>query len=167
MTTQLDQLPEAQEGEEIEKVASGLHGVIGSLLNWHLSAYVYPGNLGYVFNSNTSFKVVGEPPTRQPDVAFVALERMSTPPDEDVPFAPDLAVEVVSKNDTAYGIEQKVSQYLQSEVRLIWVIYPVSRTVAIYRPASGLTPQIVNVSGDLDGEDVLPGFKVAVKDLFK
>ncbi len=157
---------EAEAGQQSGKVASGLHGVIGMRLGWQLSAYVYPNNLGWVFNSTTNFAMLGQPSSRQPDVAFVALERLAEPPDEEVPFAPDLAAEVVSKNDTAYEIEKKVIQYQQSGVKLIWVIYPLSKTVAVYRLSSQLTPEILDTRAELDGEQVVRGFKLRVSNLF-
>jgi len=149
------------------EVTSGLHGETGSIINWQLAAYVYPRKLGRVFNSTTTFRVEGIPPKRQPDVSFVTLERMPTPIDDEVPFAPDFVVEIVSRNDTAYEIREKVAQYQKSGVRLIWVVYPVSKTVEIYHLDRGLLPQVLSVVDALVGEDVVPGFKLKVSDFFE
>ena len=51
-------------------------------------------------------------------------------------------------------------------MRLIWVIHPFSQTVAVYKLATGLIPQIIGPEGELDGAEVIPGFKLAVKALF-
>jgi Uma2 family endonuclease len=96
---------------------------------------------------------------RGPDVSFVAAGRL-TPAAQPKPFpelAPDLAVEVVSPGDRPREVLDKVGEYLQAGVRLVWVIDPQARRATAYR---GLTAvHTVDDSGDLDGTDVLPGFR--------
>ncbi len=79
---------------------------------------------------------------------------------------PDLAVEVVSKNNPIYEVEQKIAHYRQVGVELVWVICPFSKTVQVYRLATGLTQEIYDLSRELTGEAVVPGFKLAVSKLF-
>ena len=81
-------------------------------------------------------------------------------------FAPDLAVEIVSESDIVFEIEAKLAQYIQSGVKLIWIIYPVRRLVEVYRPETGLIPEIKSGGDELDGLAVIPGFKLPVKSLF-
>jgi Uma2 family endonuclease len=76
-------------------------------------------------------------------------------------------VEVVSKNDTDYEIEERVIQYQQSNVGLVWIIHPVSQTVAVYRLESGVRAQILYGEDELSGEKVLPGFSLTVKNIFE
>src|SRR5207245_2261491 len=78
--------------------------------------------------------------------------------------APDLVAEVVSPGDTFYEINQKVNEYLAAGVRLIWVVNTQAREVIIFRPAG--SPGSVKEGGELDGEDVIPGFRLALKTLF-
>ncbi len=153
--------------EEPHKMASGLHGAISMLLGSYLVQHVRPNKLGHVLDSSTTFNFKDGQPKRQPDVSFVSLAKMAEPLDEELTFAPDLAVEVVSRNDALYEVEQKVMQYQRAGVGLIWVIRPFSRIVEIYHLATGLVPQIVSLTGELDGEAVLPGFKLPVKALFE
>lgn len=169
MTIQLDEKMLAIETEEgdSKKMASGLHSVISGRVFRHLSNFVEDQKPGYVMESSATYDFKDGLPKRQPDVSFAPLSKMPTPIDDDLTFAPDLVVEVVSKNDTDYEIERKVSHYQQVGVRLIWVVHPVSQTVGGYSLANGLVPQIISVIGELDGEDVLPGFKLAVKVLFE
>jgi Uma2 family endonuclease len=102
---------------------------------------------------------------RAPDVGFVAKERLTGPiPDKYFPFAPDLAVEVVSPSDTAQDIREKVLDFLKAGTRLVWVVYPESKTVDVYRP-DGV--QVVEINGTLDGGDVLPGFRLALRAVFE
>ncbi len=158
---------ETQTEEESEKVASGLQGVIGMNLGAPMAIYARSNKLGHVLNSSTTYNFNDGLPRREPDVSFVSLEKMPLPLDEELTFAPELVVEVVSKTDYIYETEKKVQQYQRAGVRLVWVVYPVSQIVSVYHLATGLTPQAVNISGELDGEDVLPGFKIAVKVLFE
>ncbi len=156
----------ANEGEELEE-ASGLHGVIASRVNGFIFIYLQQNPIGNVLESSTTYNFNDNLPKRAPDVSFVTLEKMPVPLDEELNFAPDLTVEVVSKNDKTYEIEAKIQHYQQAGVRLIWIIYPVSRKVEVYHRESGLIEQVFSVAQELDGEDLLPGFKLAVSKIFK
>lgn len=103
---------------------------------------------------------------RKPDVAFVRFGRF---PDEQLPpghahLAPDLAAEVVSPNDLYEDVIEKIEEYLRAGVRLVWVISPHNHTVHVYR-ANG-SVQVLHDNDDLDGEEVVPGFRCPVRDLY-
>ena len=90
-------------------------------------------------------------------------------PDEQLPpghahLAPDLAAEVVSPNDTYEEVDEKIEEYLRTGVRLVWVISPHNHTIRVYR-ANGSSHSL-RENDELDGEDVLPGFRCPVRDLF-
>lgn len=159
-------LQELAEGEEVEKMASLEHGRLGVLLSYYLVAHTYPLQLGEVFDSQTTFKMLGIPPFRQPDVSFVVRERLPANLRVKADFAPDLAVEIVSESDIIYELEAKIAQYLQSGVKLVWIIYPVRRLVEVYQPETGLIPEIKSGTDELDGLDVISGFKLPVNALF-
>ncbi len=170
MTAQLDQATlenEVQPEEETKKMVSVLHGVISMRLGSRLAIYVEDHQLGFVPDASTTYNFNDGQRKRQPDVSFIACAKMPTPIEEESQVAPDLAVEVVSKNDTVYEVQAKVLQYQQAGVRLVWVLYPPSETISIYRLATGLISQTIGVNDELDGEDVIPGFKLLVKPLFK
>lgn len=152
---------------ESEVMASLEHGAIGSRLNRYLDTYVADNKLGRVFMAQTTFRFKGTLVTRFPDITFLTAARLPASLRIEADFAPDLAVEVVSKNDTDFEIEERVIQYQQSGVRLIWVIHPVSQTITVYRLTSGVKAQFLADSDELSGEDVIPGFKVAVQKLFE
>ncbi len=136
------------------------------MLSYYLVAHIFPLQLGEVFDSQTTFKMLGAPPYRQPDVSFVTKERLPGNLRIKADFAPDLAVEIVSESDIVFEIEAKLAQYIQSGVKLIWIIYPVRRLVEVYRPETGLIPEIKSGGDELDGLAVIPGFKLPVKSLF-
>lgn len=164
MTTQITDLQLEQPGEELQEVASGLHGEVGALVIGALVSYVYAHDLGRVFTAQTTFKVSGAPPNRQPDAAFVSAERMPEIVDEDVPYAPDLAVEVISRTDDWSELVNKAENYLKNGVRMVWIIDPYGKGAFIHRP--GRPVRLLNLTDELDGEEVLPGFKMPVKALF-
>jgi Uma2 family endonuclease len=77
---------------------------------------------------------------------------------------PDLAVEVVSPNDRAEEIEIKVGEYLRAGVQLVWIVHPETQTVQISRPDG--SSQRLGASDELSGENILPGFRCLVGELF-
>ena len=107
----LDQEVVDEQTGEIEKMASLEHGAIGALLGGYLSQDVYPNKLGLVCDAQTAFTLVGKPPTRQPDVAFIARARLPKNITLQGRRCPDLAIEVVSENDKISETEAKVWQY--------------------------------------------------------
>lgn len=78
---------------------------------------------------------------------------------------PILAVEILSPNDTQQEINDKLDEYLDAGVKLVWIIDPRRRTVTVHRP--GARPKMVNEDEELTGEPNLPGFRVAVARLFE
>ena len=160
MTTEIEL--QAEEGLDL---ASLEHGKIGMRLGRYLDIYVDEHKLGLVFNAQTTFRMVGMPPTRYPDLSFVSTERLPSDLRVEANFAPDLAVEILSKSDTQFDVEEKVLQYLQSGVRLVWVVRPVVQAVDVYRSGAHY-PDIIGIDGELDGEEVIPGFKLKVSALF-
>ncbi len=150
--------------EESQEAAGGIPGEVGSLLNWRLAEYVYTNKLGRVFNAQTDFEIKGIG-RRQPDVAFVSLERLPVNVRDTVPLSPDLAVKVVSKTDDFYDLDDKVDEYLKGGVRLVWVVRPIRKVIEVYRQDDPKM-QVRTIDDELDGEDVIPGFKLKVSALF-
>ncbi len=70
----------------------------------------------------------------------------------------------MSPTDTAKDLREKVELYLRYGTSLVWVVYPDSRLVDVHR--SGHPAVSFDIDGELDGGDVLPGFKLPVKDIF-
>ena len=103
---------------------------------------------------------------RAPDVAFVRQDRVP-PRDERHKFAelaPDLAVEVISPNDKVAQIGEKITDYIAASVRLIWVVYPATKSVVEHRPNT--LSKTFGLEDELEGYDVLPGFTCQVAQLF-
>ncbi len=154
------------DGEPVEVTPSaGRPGWIAGQITYLLEAHVRSAGLGWVFPSEVGFVLFEDRAiVRSPDVAFVRRDRLAEPPDTFVPLAPDFAVEVLSPTDRHPDALAKVAMYLQAGVRLVWLIDPARRTVTVFHPGYTITTH--TDSDSLDGGDVLPGFSVAVSDIF-
>lgn len=125
--------------------------------------------LGWPLPEGTTYQCFpGDPAkVRRADVSFFRLGRISAEQalaEGHVRIAPDLAVEVISPNDVLYDVHAKVAEFLSAGVRLVWVVNPQTRWVEVHR-AEG-TGTILRENDELDGEQVLPGFRCRVGDLF-
>ena len=106
---------------------------------------------------------------RRPDLAYVSAGRWAT--DRPVSLledawdvVPDLAVEVVSPTDRVTDLTDKVQEYFQAGVRLVWVVHPIQRVIHVHEAWDRI--RVVTESGSLDGGEVLPGFRRAIDRLF-
>jgi len=101
---------------------------------------------------------------RQPDLSVLSKKRFDTTKRGYCTGAPELAIEVISPSDDEDEIKLKIAQYLQYGTIEVWVLYPTTRQVQVFRADGGST--VLNASDTLDGGPVLPGFSIAVSDLF-
>jgi Uma2 family endonuclease len=147
--------------------AGSEHGAVIMNIGTPLDQFVKAHGLGVVFGAETGFKIASDPDTvRAPDLAFVRRERI---PEEGIPRgfwpgAPDLAVEVVSPGDTYTEVEEKVHDWLNAGTRMVLVLNPRTRTVAVYTSHTDVVR--LTESDTLDGGEVLPGFTCRVAELF-
>jgi len=156
-------------GELIRLAAATFkHGESADEFHFSLGLFVRRHGSGRVYSAETGFLLSHDPLTIVcPDVAFVLAERI--PPDDAddgyFPGPPDLAVEIRSPSETGPGVVRKVDAYLDGGTVLVWYADPPRRVVVVHR--AGRAP-ITRGDGDtLDGEDVLPGFQLAVSDVFR
>jgi Uma2 family endonuclease len=101
------------------------------------------------------------------DVAYVSADlRAKTPKGRKlIEGVPVLAVEILSPSDVHADVTEKVQEYLDVGVRLVWVVDPDFETVAVYR--SDAEPVSFNRQQELTAEPYLPGFRVRVAELFE
>ena len=141
------------------------HGAIALALGAELYAYVKANKLGVVYAAETGFKLESNPDTvLAPDVSFVARERVGQISKKYREGAPDLAVEVISPNERRSKIEKKVGQWLQLGARVVWIVNPETKSVTVYRPDGSVN--VLSESEELTGDDVVPGFKISVSEIF-
>ncbi len=123
-------------------------------LGWVLSAsYIGPGG------------AQAPPPTlRRQDISFVSFTRSPRNEPPPVRAAPDLAIDAPGPDALYEEVNGWIEEYIRAGVRLVWVISPQNHTVRVYR-ADGSGANL-REDDELDGEDVLPGFRCPVRDLF-
>ncbi|GAB4185041.1 MAG: Uma2 family endonuclease [Coleofasciculaceae cyanobacterium] len=132
----------------------------------YLLAWVESHDLGEVFSSSCGFKLANSA-VRSPDAAFVAKGRLpegwDEGEDEFLNLAPDFAIEIRSKSDSLETLKAKMEEYIANGVRLGWLIDRKNRQALVYR-ADGTITQYPDTA-TLSGEDVVPGFELALKKL--
>ena len=155
---------ELVDGEVVMSPAGSRHGAVCARLITRLGPFIEQRRLGYLFDSSTGFRMPNGN-VRLPDVAFVARGRFEggKVPEGFSPVAPDLAVEVLSPDDRPRHVLDKVGEYLDAGVPLVWVVDPKTRTATVYRSLTNV--RMVVEDGDLDGEDILPGFRCPLADI--
>jgi Uma2 family endonuclease len=157
-------LVERHMGLESSSVAARILFLIALFLKDH--------PLGHLFESEASYQCFPHAPkqVRRADVSFIRAGRFEGDrlPKGHCRIAPDLVIEVVSPGDLAYEVEEKVNEYLQAGVPLIWVVYPPTRTVKVYRQPSSALGKASEFSADetVTGEEVLPGLSSRVSEFF-
>jgi Uma2 family endonuclease len=159
---------ELVEGEVIAMPPAGVeHDQLAGEIYSLVRAFVRANRLGRVFSGSGGFRLFDHPDTvRAPDVAFVSRDRAFDAHERGYfRGAPDLAVEIVSPSESAQEIRLKVDQYLRAGARLVWVVYPRTRSVTVFR-ADGTVSELRDDDTHA-GEDVLPGFSCPVAALFE
>jgi Uma2 family endonuclease len=153
-------------GQVVREPPAGFdHGDIAIGIGSLLRRFVDENALGAVVGTDSGFVLFDDPPTvRAPDVAFVREDRLDFDRTRFAPLAPDLAVEVLSPSNTMSEIHDKVLDYLGAGSAHVWVVDPYSRTVTTYRSRDEI--RLIAADGEIDGGDVLPGFRCKVSELF-
>ncbi len=143
-----------------------LHAWIIMTLGRLIANFVAEFDLGYVFADSVQYDLPNGD-SFIPDVSFVSKQRYPTLPDR-FEAAPDLAVEVASPSNSERGLLDKVESYLESGTHRVWVLYPEARLIDVFRltPDGSLLKHKYTLSGMIDGDDILPGFTLAVREVF-
>jgi Uma2 family endonuclease len=143
------------------------HGEEAVIFVVSLGAYVRARRLGRVYTNEPGFILETRPDTvRAPDVAFLTYDKLpgGRSPRGFHRGVPDLAVEVISPNDRYSEVAEKIAEWLAHGVRLLFAVDPRRQTVEVHRP--GQPTRTLGMDDVLDGEDVVPGWTLAVRDLF-
>jgi Uma2 family endonuclease len=162
-------LYELVEGQLVERTMSKLSSYVAGKIYSRLDAHCVAHQLGWVFPEGTTYQCFPGAPekVRKADTSFIGRDRMSVEEfleEGHTTIAPDLAVEVLSPNDLVYEVDAKVKEYLGAGTRLVWLVNPEARTVTVRRRQGIGT--VLDENDELDGEDVIPGFRCRVGDLF-
>lgn len=142
---------------------------IAGLMLTALNIFVIPRRLGRVTGADGVYKFLGAETGLVPDVGYYGAARRGLIVDrrKPIPFAPELAVEVASPDQTSDAMAAKARTYLAGGTRLVWVVWPNRTTVDVWQPGRLSGPAVTLGLGDmLDGENVVPGFSFPVTDVF-
>jgi Uma2 family endonuclease len=161
---------EVVEGVLVRMAGSGDKATrLGARLSARLLTYVEAHRLGAVTGADGVYKFPGAETGLVPDLGFYSVEHLPQIADENkpIPFAPDLAVEVVSPDQSAAAMAAKARRYLRAGTHLVWVVWPQSAHIDVWRSDVLTGPvRILGISDALDGEDLIPGFSASVSELF-
>ena len=151
------------DGEIIEMVSNSESSTIGNLISAYITLFARQHHLGFVTGSDGGYRVNGQ--DLMPDVGFIGAAKQSTRPIHTwIPNAPDLVVEVLSPTDPATAVFRKIRHYLIAGT-VVWLVDP-EETITIHQPGAPNTQQTYGVGDTLDGGDVLPGFTLALAEVF-
>jgi Uma2 family endonuclease len=162
-------MPELIDGKLVARRLMGQKADrLASELIYFLGVFVEKSNVGAVNGAGGSYQIFPDDPNkvRIPDVSFIRKEREPAGAAEGHGrVVPELIAEVISPNDLAEELDVKVLDFFRAGVPLIWVVNPGSRSVRVMRgDGSG---GFLTGADVLDGEAVLPGFRLPLPDLFK
>lgn len=143
-----------------------------SAVGWKISLivgnYVIEHQLGIMTTANGGF-ILGDSSVIVPDVAYISMERL---PERDYTFfpgAPDLAIEVISANETRQGILDRTRRYLEAGTKVVWNVYPEDRTVDAVSLLEDFRLRTITFTADdlITIEQVLPDFGAPVNRFFE
>lgn len=143
------------------------HGRVAGNIASELGPYVRQHRLGAIATAEASFRLSADPDTvRVSDVSFVRRERIEEIGDTPGfwPGAPDLAFEVISPNDRYSEVRAKVDEYLAAGTPMVVLVDPQNRDIIVFH-ASGERIELTE-NDMLDGGDVVPGWRLPVRDIF-
>ncbi len=164
-----DMLYEVVDGKVVEKEMGASEVEIAGILGQYLGVFARTQRLGRAL-IECIFRIdKAKDLQRRPDVAFVS--HASWPVRRRVPdvavwdLVPDMAIEIVSPTNTADHVQEKIHDYFSAGVRRVWVVYPRQQEVYVY--ASPTEIQVLKSGQDLDGGDLIPGFRLPLAALFE
>ena len=159
-------LCELVDGILVEKAMGFRESLLAGALIEALRSFARRRNLGLVTAPDGMMRLAAGL-VRVPDVAFISWDRL---PERRVPampipdLVPDLAVELLSAGNTPGEMARKRREYFAAGVRLVWLVDPEARTIAVY--TGPRNPTLLRHGDTLSGGAVLPGFSLSLKDLF-
>ncbi|HEV3048217.1 MAG TPA: Uma2 family endonuclease [Solirubrobacteraceae bacterium] len=156
------------EGQLRVMCAAGFeHGRVASTAGYLLAVHVRTTGSGVTLGAETGFILGRDPDTvRAPDAAFVSNARVAAigiTPGFWPGGAPDLAIEVVSPDDSQRYVREKALNWLDAGAAAVLVLDPRTRSATVYRPGGAVT---AHEDGTLDLSDAVPGWRVALADFF-
>jgi len=161
-----DRLCELVDGTLMEKAKGYYESHLAFQLGILLGTYMNEAKLGILAGADGMMQIFPNQ-VRIPDVSFISwddLKDSGFPEDPAPHMAPTLAVEVISKSNTAKEMERKLGEYFEAGSQLVWYVYPIEREVKVYTSPTDVTT--LKETDTLTGGDLLPGLTLDLKAFF-
>jgi Uma2 family endonuclease len=160
-------LVELVDGTLVEKAMGQYESRVSFVICSILDTYLQGNDLGIGYGADATLRILPRQ-VRLPDVSFVSwtkLPNRELPAESIAALVPDLAIEVLSESNTRREMERKRQDYFTAGVQLVWQIDPDTRTAEVFNGPETFTS--IGPDGELDGADVLPGFRLSLARLFE
>ena len=157
---------ELLDGEIVMSPAGSEHGRKIMRFAGTFGHYIYQKKLGEIFDGQTGFRMKSSD-VLSPDISFVSYKRLAglhEAPEGFYEGAPELAMEFLSPRESLKRLNRKLTQYFENGTRLAWVMNSKRRVVAVHRDVEN--PRELAEPEELTGEDVVPGFRIPVAEIF-
>jgi Uma2 family endonuclease len=150
--------------EIVEKMVGVQPSAVAIRIAAQLSGFVEKKHLGTVTGADGAYRM-SDSEVFVPDAAFLSAARLAEETSGASPVPPDLAVEVKSASDRKRDLRLKVERYLACGTRLVWLVFPDEQAVEVYTPEGDV--ETVHLDGALSGGEVLPGFSLKLRRVFR
>ncbi|MCA0458341.1 MAG: Uma2 family endonuclease [Chloroflexi bacterium] len=157
-----EHLFELIEGEIVEKMVTVEHGIIAALFATFINLYLFNNPIGWVAVESRHRPAKDKRNDRLPDVSFSLNEHPITTRGA-APYIPELCIEIQSPDDSAKQLADKATFYLANGAKMVWLVYPSKQLVETLTLDDR---ELLGVEDTIDGGDLLPGFKLPVKQVF-
>jgi Uma2 family endonuclease len=164
---QEDRLCELIDGILVEKTMGHFESLLAGIVIQHLRNYLDEHDLGFVLAPDGPLRILPRQ-VRMPDVCFIRWDRLPKPYSPSTPIldaVPNLAIEILSKNNTPQEMQRKLEEYFQAGTELVWYIDPRTRSAKVYTAVDQC--EELGETGTLAGAAALPGFSLPLQTLFE
>ena len=153
-------------GEILVSPAGARHAEIATRIAYIVATFLERSPIGKIYGDNLGLSLPNGN-LRSPDVTFVRSDKLpgGKSPDTFGEFIPDLAVEVLSPHDSLKEVGQKIGEFLECGVPLVWLVDPAHETVTVYRSLSDA--EQYSAQDVITAEPALPGFSCPVSQFFE
>jgi Uma2 family endonuclease len=160
-------LCELEDGVLVEKPMGWYESLLAGLIIGELNEFLRRHNLGKALGADGTVRILPGI-VKIPDVSFISWKRWPRQrlPRRPIPaLIPDLVIEVLSETNTRREMEDKLRRYFEAGVQLVWFVDPATHAADAYTSPADVTH--IEPSGELDGGEVLPGFRLSLPSLFE
>ncbi|MBN1966293.1 MAG: Uma2 family endonuclease [Anaerolineae bacterium] len=160
-----DERVELIRGEVVAVVPNAEHGKIAVLIAFYLTQFALQRMLGWA-RVETKYRL-SEQVWRIPDVSFLTTAREAQIPDprKNIPFAPEMAIEIISPSETITGVREKMADYRVAGTDILWLVYPDTQEIEVHYLQENRHVRF-GAGDTLRLETVLPGFELPLANVF-